>query len=304
MQSRFILAVLFISFCSFASSASAWVDRVVEKTEDAVNSHCVNPDFRNDTVHILNVPSDQSVMSTTDARTAVLDLTEALTTNGRFRVTRGGALPYEANIQPATVEASRRLAATLDGLSQAAVTIFFFPYDRRQDLVRVEVTLLVRSMENGVRSLTCTPSFRVDIPVSGPGTVSPVIAPDVPIHPHADVISFVKAFHNMANRPGACIDLGRFYAPSVLIDGRTRTRSEQVRLRCEIENRNPEILLHEDTVQVTGLGSGRYRVSYSNTSKLDDQGRRVTTDWFVDALVEVQNGRLQYTRIDLTSRRR
>jgi hypothetical protein len=75
-------------------------------------------------------------------------------------------------------------------------------------------------------------------------------------------------------------------------------------LRCEIENLNPEIFLHEETVEITDLGKSRYRVSYSNTSRVTDQGKRVTTDWYVDALVEVQNGRLQYTRIDLTSRRR
>lgn len=303
---RFIAAALWIVFCVFAGPASAWVEDVVAETEAEANkARCVGLTPLNDMVHILNAPSDRSIMSETEERTAVIDMTKGLGSSGRFRVTRGGALSYEAVTRANTAEGRQDLTETLRRLSDAAITIFFVPYLRENGFVRTEVTLLIRRAENGKPVLACTPTFRVDIPISMPGqkagrTQAATLDPD----PHGDVVAFVKAFHNMANRQGSCIDMGQFYAPHVVVEGQTRTRSEQVRLRCEIERLNPEIVLRDGTIAVTDLGGGRYRVSYSNTSKIDDQGRRVTTDWYVDAVIENLDGRLQYTRIDLTSRRR
>ena len=280
--------------------ASAWVEEVVEEVKKAANdARCVGFVAMNDMVHILNAPSDRAIILETEERTAVIDLTRALSGIGRFRVTRGGALSYEAVTRANTPAGRQELSATLDRLSDAAMTVFFAPYARENGFVRAEITLLARRHENGAPMLACTPTIWVDIP-AGVHRGGPEPEPD----PHARIAAFVASFHDMANRPGSCIEMGRFYAPVIVVDGNTRTRSEQVRLRCEIENLNPELFLHQDSIRVTDFGGGRYGVSYANTARVDEKGRRVTTDWFVDTIIEDTDGRLQYTRIDPTSRRR
>ena len=276
------------------------VEQIAKETEKAANdARCVGFVAYNDMVHILNAPSDPALMSPSEERTAMIDLTRALSDIGRFRVTRGGALPYEAVTRANTPAGRDDLSATLERLSQAAITVFFAPYARENGVVRAEVTLLVRRHEGGRPILACTPTVWVDIPVQ----TKRAEAQDDP-GMESRIRAFVESFHAMANRPGSCLEMAQFYAPILVVDGKTKTRSEQVGLRCDIERLRPEILLHEGSIRISDLGNDMFRVHYSNTARVDQGGQRVTTDWFVDATIELRDGRLQYTRIDPTSQRR
>lgn len=293
----------FILLCFWsAGPALAWVEQIAAETEQAANdARCVGFLAYNDMVHILNAPSDRTLMTESEERTAVIDLTRALSGIGRFRVTRGGALPYEAVTRANTPAGRADLSATLERLSDAAITVFFAPYARENGFVRAEVTLLVRRHEQGRPILACTPTVWVDIPVEGQSSRGfEGHEPDV----RAQIVSFVERFHLMANRPDGCIEMGQFYAPVIVVDGKTRTRGDQVRLRCEIEDMNPEIQLHDGSIRITEAGGQAYRVSYTNTARVTQNGQRITTDWYVEAVIEWRDGRWQYTRIEPASRRR
>lgn len=303
---RLVSVSFFLYLSVVIDPAYAWVEQVAAETEKAANdARCVGFVAYNDMVHILNAPSDRALMSAAEERTAVIDLTRAISDIGRFRVTRGGALPYEAVTRANTPAGREELSSTLQRLSEAAITVFFAPYARDNGVVRAEVTLLLRRHDQGRPILACTPTVWVDIPVGvgvegiggwgGSGGANGI---------EGRIVAFVEHFHEMANRPGSCIEMGQFYAPMLVVDGQTRTRGDQVRLRCDIERLNPEIHLHDGSVRITPIGNGRYRVSYTNTARVDDRGTRATTDWFVDSVIELRDGRLQYTRIDPTSRRR
>ncbi len=172
---RFILSAVWLGLCFVASPASAWVEDVVAETERAANeARCVGYTALNDMVYVLNAPADRSIMSAEEERTAMIDLTRALGTNGRFAVTHGRALQLEAGRLANTAEGRRQLSATLERLSDAAITVFFEPYAREASVVRAEVTLLVRRDDNRKTILACTPKVWVDVSVgSGVGPADP-----------------------------------------------------------------------------------------------------------------------------------
>ncbi len=166
MLQRLILATVVSLVSMFTGPASAWVEGVVDRTEAAVdNARCVYRGSPNDTVYLVHPPTNPQIMPDSEVRTAMLDLTDALSTSGRFQVVRGRALRIDATTRANTPEGRQEIEKTLDQVTKAAVTIYVEPYQRIGDSVRVEVTLLVRSTENFRNVLTCTPSFRIDIPV-------------------------------------------------------------------------------------------------------------------------------------------
>ena len=279
---------------------------MVDTTATLMNGHCVGPNAPN-TVYLLNANSGEH-MSAIEERKAMSALTMAFLNNGRFQVTRGVSLEYEAYMAENTRTGREKLKETLARLSNSTITIFFVPVDRDWNNAYADVVFLARTGGNGDNRLGCGPSITVEIPVAADQSVEPSTE-TVPEQSGANrVVEFIKDFHHIANtRP--CTDIGMFYASEfvVVTETRTLTRTlpEQIRMQCNIRKRHPVYNLHEDTIHVTELGEGKYQVTYSNTSEIDDErGGRILTDWFLDSTVEDQGGRLKFTRVELAASQR
>lgn len=244
MVRRLATVLLLFLLLNSAVPAAAWVEDVVAETERAANeARCTGFTSLNDMVYVLNAPADRTIMSVEEERTAMIDLTRALSKNGRFAVTHGRALQLEAGRLANTAEGRRELEAALERLSDAAITVFFEPYARENGAVRAELTMLVRRNENGRRILACTPKVWVDVPIGAIGS------------PEDRARDFVSAYFALWSQPGHLTygQTTKFFADRVDFYERSFNQDQIFDERSAIARRWPHRAynLLEDTISIS-----------------------------------------------------
>lgn len=159
-----ISTTLFLFLLFLVGPAMAWEDGVVDTTATLMNGHCVNPNADN-TVYLLSANSGD-YMSDIEERQAMSALTMAFLEHGRFQVTRGAALKYEAYMSENTDAGRKKLKDAMARFSRSTITIFFVPVGRDRRYAYADVVFLARNNANGDAALACGPSITVEIPIT------------------------------------------------------------------------------------------------------------------------------------------